>query len=99
LGDDRGGETPGHPLFVIGQITLRLLSICFRESEKNLSFPLHLPRDVTIGEEFEQLQPGKEIYGEVVLSADSGFHSEASVGELMEQGIEAYVADRKFRQL
>ena len=51
-----------------------------------------------IGEEFEQLQPGEEIYGEVVLTADSGFHSEASVRELIEGEIEAYVADRKFRK-
>ena len=48
--------------------------------------------------EFEQLQPGAAIYREVVLTADSGFDSEASVRGLTEQGIEAYVADRKFRK-
>jgi hypothetical protein len=32
-----------------------------------------------------------------VLTADSGFHSEESVKELLDGGIDAYVADRKFR--
>ena len=33
-----------------------------------------------------------------MLTADSGFHSEQSVKKLLERGVEAYVADNKFRQ-
>lgn len=39
-----------------------------------------------------------DVMREVVLTADSGFHSEASVSKLFEHGIEAYVADTHFRK-
>jgi len=41
---------------------------------------------------------GREIYEEVVLTADSGFHSEESVKQVMKSKVDAYIADRKFRQ-
>jgi len=42
-----------------------------------------------IEETFEDIAGKKEIYKEVVLTADSGFHSEQSVGKLLDRGIEA----------
>ena len=47
---------------------------------------------------FARLQAGANVYDDVVLTADSGFHSEESVKELLDGGIDAYVADRKFRR-
>ena len=46
---------------------------------------------------FARLQRGGNVYDDVVLTADSGFHTEESVKGLLEAGIDAYVADRKFR--
>jgi len=51
-----------------------------------------------IEETFEDIEGKGNIYREVVLTADSGFHSKDSVGKLLDRGIEAYVADNKFRQ-
>ena len=47
---------------------------------------------------FEHLEPDGDVYQQVVLTADSGFHSEESVKKLLDGDIDAYVADRKFRQ-
>ena len=42
---------------------------------------------------------GKEgSINDVVITADSGFHSEASVSKLMQRGLDAYVADTNFRK-
>ena len=38
-----------------------------------------------------------DVLHEVVLTADSGFHSEESVKALLQRGVDAYVADNKFR--
>jgi hypothetical protein len=38
-----------------------------------------------------------DVYREVVLTADSGFHSEHSVKGLLLAGVDAYVADKEFR--
>jgi transposase len=46
---------------------------------------------------FTELEGGGDVYEQVVLTADSGFHSEESVKGLLDDGIDAYVADRKFR--
>ena len=47
---------------------------------------------------FAQLQGAGNVYEKVVLTADSGFHSEESVKDLLDGGIDAYVADRMFRR-
>ena len=39
-----------------------------------------------------------DIFDKTKLTADSGFHSEANMQVLMEQGIDAYVADTQFRK-
>jgi transposase len=46
---------------------------------------------------FRALDTSPEALQQVVLTADSGFHSEESVKTLLERGIDAYVADNKFR--
>lgn len=47
---------------------------------------------------FARLDEQKAIYEQVVVTADSGFHSEESVKQVMESKVDAYIADRKFRQ-
>ncbi len=37
-----------------------------------------------------------DVYREVVLTADSGFHSEESVSKLLQHGMDTYVADSNF---
>jgi len=39
-----------------------------------------------------------DVFDKTTLTADSGFHSEANMQLLMEQGIDAYVADKQFRK-
>jgi len=39
-----------------------------------------------------------DVFEKAKLTADSGFHSEKNVRMLMEQGIDAYVADHQFRK-
>jgi hypothetical protein len=41
---------------------------------------------------------GPDVFKKTKLAADSGFHSEANMQLLMEQGIDAYVADSQFRK-
>jgi transposase len=41
---------------------------------------------------------GRDVFKKTKLTADSGFHSEANMQLLMEQGIDAYVADSQFRK-
>jgi transposase len=46
---------------------------------------------------FIALQASSEVLKQVVLTADSGFHSEQTVKMLLERGLDAYVADTRFR--
>ncbi len=46
---------------------------------------------------FRALDASSDVLRQVVLTADTGFHSEESMKALWEQGIDAYVADNKFR--
>ena len=39
-----------------------------------------------------------DIYKEVVVTADSGFHSEAAARSVLGRGIDAYIADTRFRK-
>ena len=48
-------------------------------------------------ETFEAVDGQLSIFDETVLTADSGFHTEESVEKLLENKIDAYVPDRKFR--
>ena len=47
---------------------------------------------------FADVDEELDIYSEVVLTADSGFHSEAATNEVFDRGIDAYIADTHFRK-
>ena len=49
-------------------------------------------------ENFEAIGNKKGVFKEVKLTADSGFHTEANMKEVMTQGIDAYIADPHFRK-
>ena len=46
---------------------------------------------------FRKLDPKLDIYKEIVLTADSGFHSEESTTAVLTREIDAYIADTHFR--
>ncbi|MCJ7779473.1 MAG: IS1182 family transposase [Acidimicrobiia bacterium] len=52
----------------------------------------------SIEKTFGRLDSELDIYNEVVLTADSGFHSEASTTEVLDREIDAYIADTHFRK-
>ena len=47
---------------------------------------------------FRRLDSKLDIYKEVVVTADSGFHSEAATKEVLTRGVDAYIADTHFRK-
>ena len=47
---------------------------------------------------FTELGEPRDVLGETVLVADNGLHSEENVRMVMEQGIDAYLPDNKFRK-
>ena len=49
-------------------------------------------------ENFEAIAEEEDVFEEVKLSADSGFHTEANMKMLYEEGIDGYVADHLFRK-
>jgi transposase len=49
-------------------------------------------------ENFSAIGQEEDIFETAKLTADSGFHTEKNMKMIMEQGIDAYVADNKFRQ-
>ncbi len=49
-------------------------------------------------ENFNRIGTEEDIFEETKLTADAGFHSEKNMQMLMEAGIDAYVADNRFRQ-
>jgi len=49
-------------------------------------------------ENFEAIGYQQDMFEKARLTADSGFHTEANVKEVMEQGIDAYIADTQFRK-
>jgi len=49
-------------------------------------------------ENFEVIGNKKDVFEKAKLTADSGFHTEANMKEVMEQGIDAYIADTQFRK-
>jgi hypothetical protein len=49
-------------------------------------------------ENFKVIGKEEDIFKKTQLTADSGFHSEQNVKMVMEEGIDAVVADNKFRQ-
>jgi transposase len=51
----------------------------------------------SVGQRFRDLEGGTDIYERVVVTADSGFHSEESCRAIFDRGVDGYVADTKFR--
>jgi transposase len=49
-------------------------------------------------EAFEAIGEAKDIFEQAKLTMDAGFHSEANMKLLFEEGIDAYVPDKQFRQ-
>jgi transposase len=49
-------------------------------------------------ENFEAIGNKQDVFGKAKLTADSGFHTEANMKEVMEQGMDAYIADTGFRK-
>jgi transposase len=49
-------------------------------------------------ENFEAIGNKKDVFEKAKLTADSGFHTEANMKEVMGQGIDAYIADTQFRK-
>jgi transposase len=49
-------------------------------------------------ENFEAIGTKQDVFGKAKLTADSGFHTEANMKEVMEQSIDAYIADTQFRK-
>lgn len=49
-------------------------------------------------ENFNAIGKEENIFEETQLTADAGFHSEKNMQMLMEAGVDAYVADNRFRQ-
>jgi transposase len=49
-------------------------------------------------ENFEAIGKEEDIFGKTKLTADAGFHSEVNMRMVMEEGIDAYVADTRFRK-
>ena len=51
----------------------------------------------SIEQQFRRLDKSLDIFGEVVLTADTGFNSEAAARKVLDRGIDAYFADTRFR--
>jgi hypothetical protein len=49
-------------------------------------------------ETFAAIEPGKDIFKSVKLTADSGFHSKAVLAAVEQTGADAYIADRYYRR-
>jgi hypothetical protein len=52
----------------------------------------------SVQQRFRQLDEDLDIYDEVVLTADTGFNSELTTQEVLDRGIDAYIADTGFRK-
>jgi hypothetical protein len=48
-------------------------------------------------ENFKEIGKGENVFEKTKLSGDTGFHSEKNMEYLIESGIDAYIADNKFR--
>jgi transposase len=52
----------------------------------------------SVDKRMRKLDAGLNIYKEAVITADTSFHSEASVRTMLDRGIDAYIADTHFRR-
>jgi len=49
-------------------------------------------------ENFQAIGKEEDIFGKAKMTADAGFHTEANMRMVMDEGIDAYVADTQFRK-
>ena len=49
-------------------------------------------------ENFKEIGSGKDVFDSAKLVADSGYHTEANMQMVMEEGIDAYIVDTQFRK-
>jgi len=49
-------------------------------------------------ENFKEIGSEKDIFEKAKLVADSGYHTESNMKMVMEEGIDAYIADTQFRK-
>jgi transposase len=49
-------------------------------------------------ETFQAIEPGRDVFQKVKVTADSGFHSRVVVAEVERTGADAYIADRDYRR-
>jgi transposase len=49
-------------------------------------------------ESFADIEPGKDVFAEVKVTADSGFHSKIALAAVEATGADAYIADRDYRR-
>jgi len=49
-------------------------------------------------ENFKEIGSGKDVFEKAKLVADSGYHTESNMKMVMEEGIDAYIADTQFRK-
>jgi len=47
---------------------------------------------------FDEIGSGEDVFEKAKLVADSGYHTEANMQMVMEEGIDAYIADTQFRK-
>jgi hypothetical protein len=59
---------------------------------------LLIPMIEGVRENFEAIGNKEDVFKKAKLTADSGFHTEANMKEVMEQRIDAYIADTQFRK-
>jgi transposase len=59
---------------------------------------LLIPMIAGARENFEAIGNRGDVFGKAKFTADSGFHTEANMKKVMEQGIDAYIADTGFRK-
>jgi len=67
----------------------------FGEGQEN---SLLLPMVEATRDNFEAIGEKKDVFEKATLLADAGYHSEKNMEELYNEGIDAYVADNKFRK-
>jgi len=74
------------------QVAFDVQAFCYGHEAKNLEKVVD-----SIAESFSDVDGKGKTYREVVHTAHVGFHSEQSVRNLLDRGIDAYVLDPRFR--
>ncbi|MCW7552738.1 transposase [Endozoicomonas gorgoniicola] len=63
-----------------------------------LEQPALIPMVEAIRQHCHLLDDTRDVMESAVITADSGFHSRDNLQQLMDQGVNAYIADNQFRQ-